>query len=397
MWREASKRVLSGEPASLSWSSLWRHVTSRDKILNLNLREIMTRFISKTTITIAIVLGILFANLSAISSPFLKLGEELHILNVRMLTLEGENAEAYFNPDGSLICWQSKSTGMLADQIYVMPSSGGVRKLISTGFGKTTCSFFIPRTTRLVYCSTHDYSPEPPLPPDPAAGYVWNLDEYDIYTVNMNGQHLQRLTNLPGYDAEAAVSPDGSQIVFTSQRHGDLDIYVMDVDGSNQRQLTFTRGYDGGPFFSPDGEWIVFRSHLPENDEEMIHYNELLIKNVVEPMRFEIQIMRPDGSERRQITDLGVASFAPYMHPDGKRIIFCSNHKMSGEKQPKGKPLFNLFMINIDGTGLKQITYNDSFDGFPMFSNDGKKLIWASNRHSPEPGSTNIFIADWID
>jgi len=323
-------------------------------------------------------------------------GEEKHLSNARMLTYGGENAEAYFSPDGKWIAWQGRWQGTApADQIWVMPVEGGEPELVSTGQGKTTCAFFIPGSERLVFCSTHDFSPEPPPEPDRKAGYVWSLDEYDVYTVNRDGSDLERLTDTPGYDAESAVSPDGKQIVFTSVRNGDLDLYTMDIDGKNVRQLTRTLGYDGGPFFSPDGKWIIFRSHLPQTDEEVKRYKDLFDRRLVAPMRFELQIMRPDGSERRQITDLGVASFAPYVHPDGKRVIFCSNY---GSQSERGRmPVFNLFIINTDGTGLEQITYGSIFDGFPMFSNDGRKLIWCSNRCGPHPHSTNIFIADWKD
>jgi Tol biopolymer transport system component len=325
-------------------------------------------------------------------------GEERHLKNVRMLTHGGENAEAYFSPDGKYLSWQGHWDGTPpADQIWIMPADGGAPQIVSTGFGKTTCSFFIPGTDRLVYCSTHAHDQAPPPPVDMSKGYVWSLDEYDVYTVNRDGTDLRRLTDTPGYDAESAVSPDGKSIVFTSVRNGDLDLYTMDIDGSNVKQLTHTLGYDGGPFFSPDGKWIIFRSHLPETEGEEQRYLDLFAQRKVAPMRFELQIMRPDGSDRRQITNLGVASFAPYMHPDGKRVIFCSNYGSPVAEGQSHMPVFNLFIINLDGTGLEQITFNPTFDGFPMFSNDGKKLVWCSNRFGPHPRSTNIFIADWSD
>jgi len=314
-----------------------------------------------------------------------------------MMTNGGENAEAYFSPDNKWFSWQGRWEGTPpADQIWIEPTNGSLPpKMISTGGGKTTCSFFIPGTDRIVWCSTHDFSMEPPPEADHKKGYVWRLDEYDVYSSKTDGTELVRLTDSPGYDAEAAVSPDGKKIVFTSVRDGDLDLYTMDIDGRNVRRLTDTYGYDGGPFFSPDGEWIIFRSHLPGTDAEKARYKELFDMKMVAPLRFEIQVMRPDGSERRQVTDLGVASFAPYMHPDGKRVMFCSNH---GAQNPGQRmPVFNLFIINLDGTGLEQVTYGHTFDGFPMWSNDGKMLIWCSNRFGPHPHSTNVFIAKWKD
>lgn len=321
-------------------------------------------------------------------------GEEKHLGNIRMLTNGGENAEAYFSPDGKLISWQGHwDDNYPADQIWIMPVEGGEPKLISTGFGKTTCSFFVPGTDRIVWCSTHDFSKEPPTPPDRKLGYVWGLDEFDVYSSKIDGTDLVRLTDLPGYDAESAVSPDGKSIVFTSVRNGDLDLYIMDIDGGNVRQLTDTYGYDGGPFFSLDGEWVIFRSHLPKTNPEVRRYRELFDKRMVAPVRFELQIVKTDGTQRRQLTDFGVASFAPYMHPDGKRVIFCSNY--GAQKPGQRMPVFNLYMMNLDGTGIEQITYGETFDGFPMWSNDGKKFIWCSNRFGPKLHSTNIFIADW--
>lgn len=332
---------------------------------------------------------------AAAADTLLYPGEEKHLSNVRMITNGGENAEAYFSPDGKLFAWQGRWEGSPpADQIWISPTEGPLApKMISTGGGKTTCSFFIPGTDRIVWCSTHAFSVEPPKQPDRALGYVWGLDEYDVYSSRIDGSDVRRLTDAAGYDAESAVSPDGRSIVFTSIRDGDLDIYTMDVDGGNVRRLTNTYGYDGGPFFSPDGQWIIFRSHLPKTDAERARYKELFDLRMVAPVRFEIQIMRPDGSDRRQLTNLGVASFAPYVHPNGKSILFCSNY--GWEKEGGRAPVFNLFRINLDGTGLEQVTFGKMFDGFPMFSNDGRKLIWCSNRFGPTRHSTNVFIADW--
>jgi len=331
--------------------------------------------------------------------------EMLHLNSIRMMTHTGENAEAYYNDESNMIVWQGRwEKNYPADQIWMMPSWGGIPKLISTGGGKTTCAFFIPGQERIVYSSTHATSVVPPPEPDRSKGYVWSLDEYDVFTVDYLGLELSQLTNTKGYDAETAVSPDGKSIVFTSMRDGDLDIYTMDIDGGNVKRLTNTLGYDGGPFFSPDGDWIVFRSHLPKTKAEIDKYKNLLRERKVEPIRFEIQIMKVDGSERQQVTNLGVASFAPYMHPDGKRIIFCSNYGdqsqgaiTKNEPYIPKKPIFNLFIINLDGSGLEQITYSPTFDGFPMFSADGTKLIWCSNRNGPYPHSTNIFTANWVN
>ena len=93
----------------------------------------------------------------------------------------------------------------------------------------------------------------------------------------------------------------------------------------------------------------------------------------------------------RQVTRLGGANFAPFFHPDGKRIIFASN-----QPDPRSRN-FDLYLVNLDGTGLERVTTSTEFDGFPMFSPDGKRLVFASNRHAAQPGETNIFVAEWVE
>jgi Tol biopolymer transport system component len=221
-------------------------------------------------------------------------------------------------------------------------------------------------------------------------GYVWPLERaYDIFTAMPDGSDLKRLTQTPGYDAEATISRDGSKIVFTSVRDGDLEIYTMDADGSNVRRLTHEPGYDGGAFFSYDGSQIVYRAHHPTDAREIEDFRALLEQGLVRPTRLEIFVMNADGSGQRQVTDFGGASFAPYFHPDGRSIIFSSNMD-----DPAGRE-FDIYQINTDGTGLERITYSEGFDGFPMFSSDGTRLVFASNRNAAKEGDTNVFISDW--
>ena len=214
---------------------------------------------------------------------------------------------------------------------------------------------------------------------------------YDIFTAKPDGSDLKRLTSTPGYDAEATIAPNGKSIVFTSVRDGDLDIYTMDPDGRNVKRLTTELGYDGGPFFSSDSQWIVYRAYHPQTDQEKKEYQSLLQQHLIHPTTLELWIMKADGSQKRQVTHNGAANFAPYLFPDGKRIIFASN-----SADPKGRD-FDLYVVNVDGTGLERITYNPTFDGFPMFTPDGRRLVFASNRHDKVPGETNIFIADWVE
>jgi Tol biopolymer transport system component len=324
----------------------------------------------------------------AAAAPVSAVPGERHLRNIRQLTFGGENAEAYFSHDGKRLIFQSTRNGRTCDQQYVMNVDGtGVRR-VSTGAGKTTCGYFFGGDERIFFASTHAVDTSCPPRPDPSKGYVWRLDPYDIYTANADGSSLHRLTSYGVYTAEGTLSPDGTTIVFTSLKDGDLDIYTMRADGSDVRRLTTTPGYDGGPFFSPDGRQIVYRAYHPTGDT-LQAYRNLLAQRLVRPNRMEIWLMNADGSGQHQITNLGGANFAPFFSPDGNRIIFSSNYK-----NPRSRN-FDLYLVNTDGSGLEQVTTDTEFDGFPMFSPDGRQLVWESNRAAPNSGSTNVYIADW--
>lgn len=315
---------------------------------------------------------------------------ERHLANLRQLTFGGQNAEAYFSADGQRLIFQSTRDGRRCDQIYTMALDGSDVHLVSTGQGVTTCGFFFPDRPRLLYASTHLGSPACPPRPDPRQGYAWVLHPaYDLFSANLDGSGLTRLTDTPGYDAEAAVSPDGRQIVFTSMRDGDPEIYVMDADGRLPRRLTHTPGYDGGPFFSPDGTKIIYRAFHPRTEAERRAYEADLARNLFRPTWLEIFVMDADGRNQQQVTHLGAASFAPYLHPNGRQVIFASNYHDSGGRR------FALYLVNLDGSGLERVTFAEEFASFPMFSPDGRTLVFTSTRHATTPREFNIFIADW--
>lgn len=329
----------------------------------------------------------------------LKYAGEKHFRNVRQLTYGGNNAEAYWSFSGDRLIFQSdnKRWGLGCDQIFVLPvntpADSSKRAMISTGRGRTTCSFFMPGDRTILYASTHlGMDSCPPIPIRESGRYVWPIyPEYDIFESDLQGNIVRQLTDTPGYDAEATVSPKGDKIVFTSTRSGDLDLWVMNIDGTELKQITNTLGYDGGAAFSQDGKSIVWRASRPANAEEVKKYRELLAADLVEPTNLEIFVANADGSNVRQVTHLGQANWSPYFHPSGKKILFCSNHQSK-----MGFP-FNIFMVNLDGSNLEQITFDRQFDSFIMFSPDGKRVSFCSNRNNGRTRDTNVFIADWVD
>ena len=244
---------------------------------------------------------------------------ERHLKNIRQLTFGGENAEAYFSDDGKRLIFQSTRAGYPCDQIYTVNVDGTGERRVSTGAGRTTCGYFYPGGTQILFASTHEAGLACPPRPSYARGYVWPLyPGYDIYRASADGTGITPLTRTAGYDAEATIAPDGL-IVFTSVRDGDMEIYSMRADGSEVKRLTNRPG------------------------------------------------------------------------PDGTRLIFASN-----QHDPKGRN-FDIYLVGVDGSGLQRVTFNDTFDGFPMFSPDGTRLVFASNRNAKVEGETNVFVAEWVE
>ena len=333
---------------------------------------------------------------------------ERHLANIRQLTVGRQNAEAYFSFDGAKLIFQSTNNwpndsrgathkpaanGLGCYQMYVLDLDSDTVRLVSTGKGATTCGYFFPGDRRVLYSSTHAVGSECPPKPKRDGAYRWALDDYDIYSVRLDGQQMQRLTSSGGYDAEATISPNGKMIVWTSVKDGDLDLYTMNIDGTNVRRLTDDVGYDGGAFFSPDSTRIVYRAAHPSDPAEVAKYQDLLAQRLVEPGQLEIFVINADGSHKQQVTSNGASNFSPYFHPDGKRIIFSSNLETRGEG---GRPSFHLYLVRDDGTGVERLTTEGHFNSFPMFSPDGKRLVWVSDRNATAPGEFNVFLADWV-
>jgi Tol biopolymer transport system component len=316
---------------------------------------------------------------------------EKHLKDIRQLTFGGENAEAYFSPDGTKIIYQATVPGAGCDQQYVMDLATGENKLVSSGKGRTTCGYFVwPKGDRIVYASTESGGAECPPKPDYSKGYVWPVySSFELYEAKPDGSDTKRITNTPGYDAEMTWCHKGGKAVFTSMRDGDLDLYEWDAATGKTKRLTSAPGYDGGAFYNADCTEIVWRALHPAGDA-LAEYKALLAKGLVRPLHMELFLMNADGTSQRQVTSNGAANFCPYFTPDGKRILFASNVNSSGFQ-------FDLWLIGKDGQGLERVTTAPGFDGFQTFSPDGKYVVWSSSRAKPEGHEMNLFIAKWVE
>jgi Tol biopolymer transport system component len=328
--------------------------------------------------------------LFAIASALAAAAQPLHLSDLKQLTHGGQNAEAYWSPDGKRLIFQSTRPPYECDQMFVMNADGSDQHLVSTGKGRTTCGYFLADNQHIVYASTHLAGDACPASPDRSKGYVWGVfPGYDIFLATDKGEIQKRLTDTPGYDAEATVNWKTGTIVYTSLASKDLDLWTMKSDGSDKKQITKTEGYDGGAVLSREGKKLVWRANYPKDAAAMTKYRELLAENLTAPMKMEIMVADADGKNAKQLTNFGCASFAPTFTPDGKKILFSSN------KQECDSRKFELFMMNVDGTGLEQVTNFGGFTSFPEFSPDGKTLVFCSDKDAKERYEFNIFTAAW--
>ena len=308
--------------------------------------------------------------------------ESRHLKNIRQVTSGLVKAgEGYFRPDGQAIIYQGVRPNTEDYQIFTQDlAPGSPVKMVSTGRGKCTCAYYHPDGQSILFASSHldpalssagktDPPPKPPGYNREGRSYRWDFEPaMDLFRADLDGSHLVRLTDTPGYDAEGSYSPDGKQIVFTSFRDGDAEIYIMDADGKNPQRITHIKGYDGGPFFAPDGKRLVYRSDRKGNDLLQVFVN------------------NTQGTAERALTDDQQVNWGPYWHPDNRHVIYATSRF--------GHTNYDLMMVDTETGAEERITYRAGFDGLPVFSPDGSRLMWTSSGRTADKKS-QLFMADF--
>ncbi len=322
---------------------------------------------------LVLALGLAFSGLTGAQQGSTPKDEAPWLKNLHQLTFEGKRSgEGYFSPDAREIVYQAVRDDCPHYQIYVQSLETGEARRISPGKGMTTCSYFHPTNGTVLFASTHLDPTTWPPPPANAGKYAWDRHaSFDLFTVKRDGTGLMRLTDAPGYDAEANFSRDGQWIVFTSQRTGDAEIYTMKSDGTQVRRVTNVKGYDGGPFFSPDGRQICFRG-FRDLRPGMERFS-------------QVYIIDRDGGNERQMTFNTAVNWAPYYHPNGKYLVYCTN--IGGFRN------FEIVLMRISDAKVVRLTQDPSVDIMPVFSPDGKKLMWTTTRFGDK---SQLVIADFV-
>ena len=182
----------------------------------------------------------------------------------------------------------------------------------------------------------------------------------EIYVMEADGENVKQLTDVPGWDDYPSWSPDGSRMVFTSDRDGDEDIYVMDVDGRNVRQLTDDPSIDFDASWSPDGTKVVFTS---DRDGEPALY-----------------LMDGDGGNVRQLTNSSGGDYDATWSPDSTQIAFTSGRDGN----------FDIYLMDADGGNVRQLTSDPGWDDFPAWSPDGTQIAFHSDRN----GDDYLYVMD---
>ncbi len=256
-----------------------------------------------------------------------------------------------WSPDGRLIAFYGVRGGVRAESDILVVTADGrnLRNLTRTPTTFDSSPVWSPDGTRIALVSS-------------------GLEDHpDIYVMNVDGGERRNLTRNPAVDWYPVWSPDGTKIAFQSRgrsEHGSTDIVVMNADGSNQTDLTPDWYPQARPAWSPDGSKIVFQGYgtLGNND---------------------IYVMNADGSGKENLTPetpyRGEGS--PAWSPNGRQIAYGTHRWGPSLRYGRRRLNREVFVMNADGSNKRNLTEDRSFDDFPRWSADGRKIIFT--RRSP--------------
>jgi len=254
----------------------------------------------------------------------------------------------------------------------------------------------------------------------PASGVLVFYSDRDgnpeIYSMNVDGSGLTRLTNDPGFDDSPEISPDGRQIVFLTARHDPqprfpnlkYEIYTMDIDGGNLKRLTSSDAAEDHPSWSPDGSKILFDAdydgdgfyEIYSMDQDGAHVTRLTMNESNDQFadwspdgsqisfssdrngNWDIFVMDADGSNQQALTDDPDWELFPAWSPDSSQIVFTGLVPNSRNT--------DVFLMNADGTDFRQLTDSPGFDENPVFSPDGDQIAFQTQRD----GNFEIYLMD---
>ena len=303
------------------------------------------------------------------AAPVTDTSKELPVHQIPNL---GPGAEFYFAPDNEHIIGNAKRDGDTSYHVYTLKIDGtDIRRINDKG--DDACSFYFPDGKRLIWTSTKDH---PELDKSNFSDPSAYPQGSELYTSNLDGTDVKRITNNTVYDAEVSVAPNGKWILFGSERTGKMELWKAEPDGSNPVQLTHLDGLEpGGAFIFRDGKTIIFRAWKSED-----------AKSGKRGLPMNLYTIQADGTGLKQLTNDGGTNWSPFPAPDGHHYVFVK------VLEPHN---YEVFLGDLNSTEQVRLTYNDAFDGYPSISPDGHWLVFTSTRGgAPGSHTTGVFLED---
>ena len=285
-------------------------------------------------------------------------------------------AEAYYAPDDYHIIAQTQDPeaakpepGKVGGALTWIFTDDGKKAWRVNAKGNDACSYFFPDQKRIVWTSTKDHLDLP-------KGNWSDSNDYptgaELYTSDLDGSNIKRLTNNKYYEAEVSVSPNGQWVVFGRAIDGNMNLWRIRPDGTGEQQITFTEDWQpGAPFYMPDNETIMFRAWRRSE------YGK------IKPTPMTVFTIRHDGTDLKQRTFDRTMNWAPYPGPDGRHYVFVRMDEGSN---------WEVHLGDLTGAPSKRLTFNPGFDGLPSLSKNGRKMLFA--RSATGRANLSTFVMD---